>query len=111
MDMAGIRIKAGVQLTGIRPEIVLAIFAASWVYSKYGKPLCITSGLDGKHSATSLHYAGQAVDLRTRHLDKEVAESIAAELNAALGDHYDVILEANHIHVEFQPRYTARTVH
>ena len=110
-DMAGINLKAGVIVTGVRPEIVLALFVASYIYAKYGKPLWVTSLLDGKHSETSLHYAGQAADLRTRYFDRPTQEAIVAELKEALGKNYDVILESNHIHMEYQPRYQAPTIH
>jgi len=99
------KIKEYVNLTGIRPEMLIALMAAQEAYRKRSAEVIITSALDGQHSATSLHYAGCAVDLRTRHLRGTQAQEIADELNAALGQQYDVIYEGNHIHIEYQPRY------
>lgn len=97
-------IKAGVNVTGIKPEIVLAVIMAQAIYARHGAGLVITSALDGKHSRGSLHYSGNAIDLRTRHVSRDDAETIADELRAALGAQYDVVLEKDHIHVEFQPK-------
>lgn len=62
----------------------------------------ITSGADGRHSLTSLHYSGNALDLRRRNLRNP--EGVVERLKDTLGIDYDVILEATHIHVEYQPR-------
>jgi len=99
------RVKPGVNLTGLRPEIVLALIVAQEVYRQFSAELVITSALDGRHSATSLHYAGQAADLRTKHVKPELAQKIADTMSERLGDHYDVIYEGTHLHIEFQPRY------
>ena len=52
-------------------------------------------------SVGSLHYAGCAVDLR---FPPDNAAGLKAALAEALGGDYDVVLEADHIHVEFQPK-------
>lgn len=95
-----IRIKEGVNLAGLRPEMLLAINAAEGVWGK--APVTVTSALDGKHGRGSLHYVGLAVDLRTR--DIMAPEAKALSLGKELGAQYDVVLESNHIHVEFQPK-------
>lgn len=97
------RLKPGVEAKGLQPEILLAVIAAQHIYSEKGYGLVITSLLDGKHSANSLHYKGLAVDLRIRHLPQGTANVITHELSEALGSEYDVILEDDHIHVEFDP--------
>lgn len=53
-------------MTGIRPELLLAVVAAERVYEEAGHDFTITSCVDGKHMAGSLHYAGAAIDIRTR---------------------------------------------
>ncbi len=58
-----------------------------------------------KHSATSLHYAGAAVDLRTKDMGGAEAKRAHKMLQEALPEDFDVILEGNHIHMEWQPRY------
>ena len=99
------KLKEGVDPTGIQPELLLAIMAAKEAYRDYGYDLVITSLTDGKHSRTSLHYSGCAVDLRTRHMGTEEDKAeIATLIKDSLGPDYDVILESTHIHIEWQPK-------
>ena len=98
------RLKPGVRVLGIRPELVLVLVAAEPLFSKKGVDLVLTSVIDGKHSRGSLHYAGAAVDLRSRELTSEEKEEIKVQLALALGADYDVVLERNHFHIEFQPK-------
>lgn len=87
---------------GIRPELVLALQIVNDVYKSFNKELVITSIYDGDHSDTSLHYTGCAVDLRIyADLDNE---KLRTEIERVLNIDYDVILESNHIHLEYQPR-------
>ena len=89
----------------MRPEMLLGVMEAIEAYRERGYDTVITSATDGKHSATSLHYAGCAVDLRTRHIaDQQEVEDIASQLRRALAPHFDVVLEEDHIHMEYQPR-------
>ena len=96
------KFKSGVKVFGMRPEIILAAVVADEIYSKWGSDLVVTSVVDGRHSTNSLHYAGQAIDLRTRNVGEPKA--ICDEIEEALTDEYDVVLESDHIHVEFQPK-------
>ena len=98
-----ILLKPGVRITGMRPEILLAAVAAMEVYKAAGHDLTITACVDGKHTTGSLHYAGAAVDLRSRDLHPEDVQKVIARLKACLGDDFDVVLEVDHLHVEFQP--------
>ena len=59
-------LKPGVRITGMRPEILLAAVAAERVYEEAGHDFTITACVDGKHMTGSLHYAGAAIDVRTR---------------------------------------------
>lgn len=97
-------LKPGVRLTGIRPEMIIAVIAASALFEREGVDCIITSGIDGKHSVTSLHYTGAALDFRTKHVSREAANRISHHLRHALGRDFDVIHESTHIHVEYQPR-------
>ena len=99
------QLKPGVNIIGIRPEMQLGVMAAWSVYLAHGRKLVITSALDSEHSATSLHYTGCAVDLRIRDIDPTTLRLIVRDIKTALPDDFDVILEHNHIHIEFQPRY------
>ena len=51
-------LKAGVRVTGMRPEILLATVSAERVYEEAGHDLTITACVDGKHTTGSFHYAG-----------------------------------------------------
>lgn len=100
-------LKKGVRVSGIKPELLLALQEAREVYARAGEQLMITSLLDGTHKRTSLHYTGCAADLRLPgwpQPDLRKAKAIVSELRAFLGDDYDVILERDHIHLEFDPR-------
>lgn len=97
-------LKKGVDLTGLKPEMLVGLQVVASVFAEIGADCVVTSALDGKHSRASLHYAGQALDFRTRHLGPNVAKGVAQGCKKALGDQFDVVLEKTHIHVEFQPK-------
>ena len=97
-------LKPGVRITGMRPEILLAAVAAMEVYKAAGHDITITACVDGKHTTGSLHYAGAAIDLRTRDLPPGDVAKLIAQIKACLGDDFDVLLEVDHIHIEFQPK-------
>lgn len=94
-----------VKVKGMSPEILLAGMVADQVCIEHGEEAIITSAVDGKHSLTSLHYSGNAVDIRSRFFSEEEATQVRNEIADRLGIDYDVILETNHIHIEYQPRY------
>ena len=95
------RIKDNVGLYGITPAIVIALMIADDLYDSHGDDLMITSALDGHHMHASLHYVGAAVDIR---LPSANAAERRMDLLMRLGSEYDVVLEANHIHIEHQPK-------
>jgi hypothetical protein len=97
-------LKPGVRITGMRPEILLAAVAAMEVYKAAGHDLTITACVDGRHTTGSLHYAGAAIDLRARDLSPADVPKLIAQIKACLGDDFDVLLEVDHIHIEFQPK-------
>lgn len=101
-------IKQSVDLRGLAPQMVLAYYIASSIYERQGKTCWITSANDSKHGPNSLHYKGKALDLRTRNLRPEQVHPIYTELKAALGPQFDVVLETDHIHVEFDPKEPIR---
>lgn len=87
----------------LTPEILLGLMVARDVYAAYGHSMVITSLADGKHKEDSLHYTGYAADLRTRDLDDSDKKLVAKMLRGCLGDDYDVVLESDHIHMEYDP--------
>ena len=66
-----------------------------------GRRAVVTSAEDGRHSTTSLHYRGRALDLRTRDLTARQAREYAKALREALGAEWEVFLEHDHIHIEY----------
>jgi len=94
--------KNGVKINGVKPEVSLALIVANDVFKSHGYDMIVTSITDGKHSPTSLHYVGFAFDLRNRHIEtlKETV-LIQKDLREALTDEFDVILEKDHFHIEF----------
>lgn len=95
------KLKEGVLIHEMTPQILLAIMIADRVFSEAGSPLVLTSVCDGTHKVGSLHYSGDAVDLRIWHLDDP--QATAQVLRESLGENYDVVLERTHIHVEYDP--------
>ncbi len=99
------KLKNGTSIFGLRSEILLAFLIADKVFSKYHVECVLTSGTDSKHGRASLHYVGLAIDLRTRDFANDAEVELAAkDLRDALNDEYDVVVEKNHIHVEYQPK-------
>jgi len=99
------RFKEGIKLAGLRAETVIALTIAADVFRDVANAnLVVTEVTGGKHGRGSLHYVGQAADLRSRDLTREQQNNVVLELRERLGENYDVILEPTHIHVEFQPK-------
>jgi len=96
-----VALKPGVNIAGLRPEIVVALIAAESVFGDRG--VVVTSAKDGKHRDHSRHYLGQAIDIRTRHLTDKQKKEFAELLQVRLGDDFDVVLESSHMHLEFDP--------
>ena len=88
-------------LTGIKYVMRQAIIIADQIYDRHGKKIVITCSSSGEHGAASYHYYGFAIDLRTNYFTKEEAVKVASDLRAALPEDYDVLLETDHIHLEF----------
>lgn len=92
----------------------------------YDDVIVITSINDGRHASRSLHYKDRAVDVRCfghrpggikavganviggaaqLHRNQRIAaEAWRDRLASRLGDAFDVVLEADHIHIEHDPK-------
>lgn len=99
----GVRTKQGVKLDGLEPDMYPVIGAAREVWRAYRCDLVITSGLDGRHAKGSRHYVGRALDFRTRDLSRPARTRVARKLREALGGDFRVLLEKDHVHVEYIP--------
>ena len=106
--MPVVKLKTGVKINGAHfyremTRIIDCFRATAPVFSD--DVLWITSANDSTHMQGSLHYMNRAFDIRINNILGGIEEAkkwvIRAQL--ALGDNYDVILEKDHVHVEFQP--------
>jgi hypothetical protein len=110
-----LRLKAGVSLQGLTPQMVLATMVVeSAITGHTGEDTIITSGNDGDHcrpcpdgAAQSKHDTGAALDFRTKHLGGR-QRAVRDDVVVALGPEFDVVLESmgtpnEHLHVEYDP--------
>lgn len=103
LSVMEVGIKSGVKLSGLQPQTVLAIMYAIVVCDRHATDFTITSVNDGRHGRGSLHGKGYAFDMRTRDMDDGVAEGVYVELKKCLSEEFDVVLENDHIHIEWDP--------
>lgn len=104
------RIKPGTLHAAIHPSILHALDIADYLWRDIAKrEATVTSLHDSEHSANSLHYGRpgdircRAVDLRINDVPAATAERLVENLKLMLGDAFDVILESDHIHIEYDP--------
>lgn len=97
------KMKKGVKLGGVKPEIVTAYMLVDAVYASMGLTCTLTSCTEGKHSDNSLHYTGYAGDFRTRNVPKWERSNLADKVQHMLGSDFDVILHNTHLHIEYDP--------
>ncbi len=101
------KIKSGVSLAELQPQMAIAVLVVESVYQAMGTEAVITSGSDGQHMTGSLHYKGLALDFRISNLSVTSRAKLAtSQITAALGEEFDVVLEADHLHIEFDPHIT-----
>lgn len=86
---------------GVTPRLLVLCAAAANTAAALGVDVTITAGTDGCHMTGSKHYTGEALDIR---LLGEHTEEFKAALAERLGTAYQVVLEKDHIHVEYDPR-------
>ena len=108
----GVRLKVGVTIT-VTAQLDRMMRMAEVAYGEVMGPgftVVITSGNDGTHMEGSLHFKNLALDFRTGHnwepplMSEEEAHEILEELKARLGIGFDVVLEKDHIHGEYDPK-------
>ena len=97
------RIKKGVKLFGLRPEMVVGLMVCDSVYKEFGKELVVTSLTDSKHSAKSAHYNGCGADLRTHYFTEDELRRVHSKLESELGGDFVVLLESDHFHISYKP--------
>lgn len=91
-------LKAGVDISRLARPIrrTLSKIESRW------PDFVVTSTYEGTHAPGSLHYANLAVDIRPVTF-KGAAISVE-DLRDILGHDYDVVEEASHIHIEYDPK-------
>jgi len=94
-------LKAGVDISRLRPEIRKKLPLLDDLLRGFGEELIITSTFEGTHSAGSLHYANLAIDVRVPKADKGLYVNA---WRRDLGRDYDVVVERDHIHIEYDPK-------
>ena len=94
------RIKNGVNILGLAPQMVIALNVAESIYRETDHEVVITSAIDGEHMAHSHHFKGCAVDIGLH----PIAEIAVRKIGESLGQQFQVILEKDHIHIEFDPK-------
>jgi hypothetical protein len=87
--------------SGVTPRNLIIAAAAANVGQELGLDVTITSGMDGKHKVGSKHYIGQALDFR---LLGAQTDTFRQALARRLGPAYQVLLEVDHVHVEYDPK-------
>lgn len=102
------KLKPGVKLGGLVPQMALGAMVVAEVYYGHSASCTITSANDSKHGERSLHFQGRALDFRTKDFAGD-KHQLLAELKEALGENFDVVLEAlgeanEHVHVEYDPK-------
>jgi hypothetical protein len=119
------RIKPGVDLANVAPQIAIALCVVDRVFDAYGLTMWVTS-IYRPGEAAMLHAKGLAVDLRAprrcelhgkvplvpiSHLDDEVTTTVREALGGFKPDgQFDVLFERfgnnpdnDHIHIEWDP--------
>ena len=91
----------GVILAGLDLRMRPALVTADNIYKTMGQELVVTCGLDGLHSAGSLHYYGLAIDIRNRFFTDTEKARVLVLLRDALGCSFQVAEHTTHIHIEY----------
>ena len=94
--------------SGVEPYRLLIMVAAVGNVAQtllYPTNVVITSGIDGVHREGSKHYSLHAIDVRTNNFPTAKSKLIFQDLvKTRLGADYDVVLEPDHLHIEYDPK-------
>ncbi len=97
-------IKDGVRSSGIEPVVLDGVLTIALVYQDLGYVPVITSIEDGTHMPGSLHYKKRAFDWRTYQVPAAERPALRVVVQRALGPDWDVVLEKDHLHTEYDPK-------
>lgn len=93
-----------IDLAPMCAQMNTALNVLNEILSGYSKDCTITCGAEGKHSRTSLHAAGRALDIRSRDLAPLQQQQVKRAFNGALNNDFDIVIEKDHFHIEYQPK-------
>ena len=103
--MIPITLEKNVSLSDLKPQTLVAVMSAWAIFISLGaNEFVLTSVNDGIHSRKSLHRFGYAVDIRIWVLTEAKRVMAAKKIADALGKHFDVVLEPDHLHIEYDPK-------
>jgi hypothetical protein len=96
------KLKPGVKIEVVRPELIMGLMVANHIFAyEFNSEMVITACTDGVHMTGSKHYIGQAVDIRISNLSNPGA--VVDRLKFELDGLFDIVLEGDHIHMEYDP--------
>ena len=97
-------VKDGTTLLGLHPKMQIANCIVAVIYFKNGFKFRLTAGVDQfGHSAKSFHPKGRACDWGIQGLSIQQVKDLRDEIDLKLGPDYDIVLEKDHIHGEYDP--------
>lgn len=106
-----IHLKTGVDPAGCTTANIRGMVVCAGVFAEFYRRFTITAIADGKHMTGSKHYQGNAFDVRSRdegpgyeQWSDDEKRMLAQTCRNRLGSDYDVVVEGNHFHVEFDPK-------
>jgi hypothetical protein len=86
------------------PKSVIIVAACANARDQLGLgQTTVTSMNDSVHMRESKHYRDEAVDFRTHDLSHDNVVEWAKTCSTRLGPGYQVIMEIDHLHVEWDP--------
>ncbi len=94
-------LKSGVDISRLERNTRRSLYKVALIFSEARELFIITSTYEGNHGEGSLHYANQAYDVR---IPDDSKLRIFAQIQAALGENFDVVLERTHFHIEYDPK-------
>lgn len=94
-------LKPGVDISRLNRPIRRSLEKVDRIFAEHQEDLVITSTCAGNHSPSSLHYGNDAYDCRE---PKQAVIRILDRIRATLGQDYDIVVEQDHFHIEYDPK-------
>lgn len=94
-------LKPGVSLSDLKRPVRRELNKLDKYFWSKKDVLIIKSTNEGSHMPSSLHYADLAIDIGRPYPFEEYK---IGEIIEMLGKNFDVVVEKDHIHIEFDPK-------